>query len=309
MIVANSLIFILLVMGMYWILLWLKEVGVEEIVVYTQGFLKAEAKKLRIQVLPEVTSRKLWDRLELLLYYSGVRSSLPFLSGKVFLLCLMVIVSLGFLVGVVCFRRMFWGIALGLGFLLLILSLLQVARRVHHKQTEKHLLELLNLAESFSATGDEVLAILRAVSPYMKGPIGQALKNIERYVSKGWSSGMVLAQLKVSLEHPKWQEFIHNLSVCSMYHGEFSYVFRSSRKGIQTYLSSRKEQQSVKYTARMEMLAIVVLCLVIIVVLGNFLGISVEELLWGTVVGKGCTLYMAGIVMLFFWKMGNSERE
>ena len=309
MIVANSLIFILLVIGMYGFLMWMKEVGVEEIVVYTQGFLKAETKKLRVQILPEVTSRNLWDRLELLLYYSGIRGRLPFLSGKVFLVGLFAIECLGFLLGMLCSGRAFWGIVFGFVLLLFLFGVLQVMRKSHYKQTEKHLLELLNLTESFSATGDEVLAILRATAPYMKGAIGQALKGIERYVSKGWSSGMVLAQLKVSLEHPKWQEFIHNLSVCSMYHGDFSYVFRSSRKGIQSYLSSRKEQQSVKYTARMEMLAIVVLCLIIVVVLGNFLQISVEELLWGTVVGKGCTLYMTGIVVLFFWKMGNSERE
>lgn len=309
MIIANSLILVLLVVGLYEILLWLKDAGIEEIVVYTQGFLKTEAKKLRIQVLPEVTSRKLWDRLELLLYYSGIRGTLPFLSGKVFLLGALGIACIGFLLGLLCFRRIFWGFILSGFFILLIWVLLQVMRSVHYKQTEKHLLELLNLTESFSATGDEILAILRATTPYMKGPIGQALKNIERHVSRGWSSGMVLAQLKVSLEHPKWQEFIHNLSVCSMYHGDFSYVFRSSRKGIQTYLSSRKEQQSVKYTARLEMLAIVVLCLIIIVVLGNFLQISVEELLWGTVVGKGCTLYMTGIVVLFFVKMGDSERD
>lgn len=309
MILANSVILILLLIGMYGFVLWLKEVGVEEIVVHTQGFLTAETKKLRIQVLPDVTSKRLWDRLELLLYYSGVRGTLPFLSAKVFLLGLLVLVCLGAILGFACFHNVFVGFALPGMFIIVTFGVLKVMRKVHYKQTEKHLLELLNLTESFSATGEEVLAILRACSPYMKGPIGQALRSIERYVLKGWSAGMVLAQLKVTLEHPKWQEFIHNLSVCSMYHGDFSYVFRSSRKGIQSYLSSQKEQQGIKYTARMEMLAIIVLCLIIIVVLGNFLQISVEELLWGSVVGKGCTLYMTGIIVVFFWKMGGFERE
>lgn len=309
MIVANSVIFVLLATGMYAFILWLNEVGVEEIVVYTQDFLLTETRKLRIQVLPEVTSKKPWDRLELLLYYSGVRNLLPFLSAKVFLLGLFAVVCFGAIVGFLCFHSTF-AIVILCGMLVVISFLiLEIMRKAHHKQTEKHLLELLNLAESFSATGDEVLSILRMCGPYMKGPIGQALKSIERYLLKGWSAGMVLAQLKVTLEHSKWQEFIHNLSVCSMYHGDFSYVFRSSRKGIQSYLSSQKEQQSIKYTARIEMLAIIVLCLIIIVVLSNFLQISVEELLWGSVVGKGCTLYMASITAVFFWKMGGFERE
>lgn len=309
MVIGNSVIFILLVVGLFCLVEWLLEVGVEEIVVYTRGFLKAETRKLRIQALPEVTSRKLWDRLELLLYYSGVRNRVPFLSAKVFIIMMVGFVCTSFLLGMVLFQTVWKSILFCAALILFLFGWLQVLRRINLKNTERHLLELLNLTESFAATGEEPLAILSACSPYLKGPVGQALRSIERYLSKGWSSGMVLAQLKVMLEHPKWQEFIHNLNVCSMYNSEFSYVFRSSRKSIQAYLTSGKERQSVKNTARMEMLAIVVLCLVIIVVLSNFLQISVEELLWGSVVGKGCTIYMLSIMGLFFWKMGDSERE
>ncbi len=307
-VLGNSIIFMLLVAGMFCLTEWLWEVGIEEVVVYTSGFLKAEAQKVRVQTLPEVTSRNFWDRLELLLYYSGIRNKMPFLSAKVFLIGMFAGACTCFVIGMILFQIIWKSLCLCLVFLLLCFQWLEVMRRINHKQSERYLLELLNLTESFAATGEEPLMILRACSSYLKGPIGQALKSIERYLSKGWSSGMVLAQLKVMLEHPKWQEFIHNLSVCSMYNGEFSYVFRSSRKSIQNYLSVQKERQSVKRTARMEMFLITVLGIVIIVVLGNFLQIPVEELLWGNTVGKGCTLYMVGILCLFFWKMGACEK-
>ncbi len=309
LIAGNSIIFILLVLGMFCLTEWLWEVGVEEVVVYTRGFLEAEARKVRVQTLPEVTSRRAWDKLELLLYYSGIRNKFPFLSAKVWLIGMFAIGCVAFLLGMVLFWSVWESGILCAGTLILLFLWLEFMRRINQKQTERYLLELLNLTESFAATEEEPLMILRACSSYLKGPVGQALRSIERYLSKGWSSGMILAQLKVMLEHPKWQEFIHNLSVCSMYNGEFSHVFRSSRNSIQSYLSVQKERQSVKRTARMEMFLITVLGMVIIVVLGNFLQLSVEELLWGNIVGKCCTLYMVGILCLFFWKMGACERE
>lgn len=307
--IANSIVLILLTFGMYCLLDWLWEVGVTEILVYTQGFFQAEAKRIRVQPLPELYSRRLWDRMELLLYYSGIRMQIPFFSAKVCLLFLIALGLLAFLVGMLCLGSVWKSIAICFGMLILFFLCLEVMRRSNRKRTERYLLELLNLTESFTATGEEALAILGMCSLYVKGPIGQALNSIEKYLEKGWSAGMVLAKLKVMLEHPKWQEFIHNLHVCSMYNSDFSYVFRSSRKSIQSYLSSKKERQSVKTTARMEMFAIATLCLIIIVVLSRFLQIAVEELLWENTVGKGCTLYMLGILILFFGKMGDNERE
>lgn len=308
-VIGNSMIFVLFLVGAYWLLTWLWEIGVEEVVVYTQGFLKSEAQKVRVQVLPEVNSKKAWDKLELLLYYSSIRNRIPFLSAKVYVILLFVLVCIVFVLGMIFSYSVWKSVFLSVGAVLVIFQCLEVMRRINRRSTERHLLELLNLTESFTATGDEALAILKACSPYMKGPIGQALGSIERYLLKGWSASMVLARLKVSLEHAKWQEFMHNLHVCSMYNSDFSYVFRSSRKSIQSYLTSQKERQGIKNTARMEMLAIAVLCLIIIVVLSNFLQITVENLLWGSAIGKGCTLYMVGIMLLFFWKMGDYEKE
>jgi Flp pilus assembly protein TadB len=177
------------------------------------------------------------------------------------------------------------------------------------KSVERQLLELINVTESFAATGDEALAILQNCSIYMKGPIGQALGSIEKRLQCGWSGKMVLEQMKIMLEHPKWQEFIHNLNVCCMYNSDFNYVFRSSRKSIQAYLSAKKERQSVKHTAQMEMGIIVFLGMIIIIVLGQFLSISIQELLWGSILSRGCTIYMIGIVLLFYWKIGAYEKE
>ena len=61
----NVGIFLFLLVGLFFMTEWLWEVGMQEIIIYTGNFLLEEAKKLRVKVLPEVTSTKPLDRLEL----------------------------------------------------------------------------------------------------------------------------------------------------------------------------------------------------------------------------------------------------
>lgn len=305
----NGVILILFITGFLLLVDWLWDVGVQEILIYTENFLLEEARKVRVKVLPEINSTKLWDKLELLLYYSGIRNYFPFVSAKVWLLFCMVVLCCIFII-IASWSRNLWQ-AFFVCFLLgvLMMQFLEIMRRANLRATERYLLELLNVMESFAVTGEEPIAILANCSVYMKGPIGLALNSVDKYVHQGWSGRMILEQMKVRLEHPKWQEFIHNLNVCSMYNSEYSFVFRTSRKSFQAYLTSKKERQSIKHTAEVEMTAIVVLGLAIILVLSNFLAMPISELMWGDRISRGCTLYMTGVVMLFFWKINAYEKE
>ena len=305
----NCCIFVLLFAGIFFLTVWLWDVGVQEILVYTEHFLLEETRQVRMRVLPEVTSRKAWDRLELLLFYSGIRGAFPFVSAKVWLLFCTIVLSCGFMLANFLIGSLWKAVLCCVGLCVLLTELLAVLRRRNMRMTERYLLELINVTESFAATGEEPVAILSSCSIYLKGPIGRALAGVNRHLKQGWSSRMILEQLKVTLEHPKWQEFIHNLSVCSMYNSDYSFVFRTSRKSIQEYLSSKKERQSIKHTAQVEMAAIAFLSLAIVLVLSNFLAMPATELLWGNTVSKGCTIYMAGIIVVFFWKIGIYEKE
>lgn len=305
----NISILVLLFTGFLFVTGWMWEVGVQEILIYTESFLLEEAKRLRVKVLPEVTSAKPWDKLELTLYYSGIRNHFPFVSAKVWLLFSFLVYSCSFAMVLILTGSVGKTVLFCIAIWFFMTQLLSWMRRRNMRATERQLLELLNVTESFAATGDEPLAILRNCSPYMTGPIGHALKSIERHINEGWSGRMILEQLKIMLEHPKWQEFIHNLNVCSMYNSDFNYVFRSSRKSIQSYLSSKKERESIKHTAQIEMGIIVFLSLIIVMVMGEFLALSISTLLWGNQFGRICTVYMIGIVLLFYWKTGAYEKE
>ncbi len=305
----NIAVFLFLLVGLYLLTEWLWDVGMQEIIIYTGNFLLEEAKKLRVKVLPEVTSTKPLDKLELLLYYSGIRNHFPFVSAKVWLIGNAILYSCSFVIMAVLTESAIKAAVCCLALCFCITQLLCWMRRQNLKAVERQLLELVNVTESFAATGDEALAILQNCSTYMKGPIGHALSSIEKRLEKGWSGRMILEQMKIMLEHPKWQEFIHNLNVCCMYNSDFNYVFRSSRKSIQAYLSAKKDRQSIKHKAQIEMGIIVFLGMIIVMALGRFLSMPMNELLWGNVFGQGCTIYMISVVIVFYWKIGAYEKE
>ncbi|MCD7807036.1 MAG: hypothetical protein LUH19_06810 [Lachnospiraceae bacterium] len=281
---------------------WMDERGIREIRLYSDEFLMNEEKAVRCRVLPDPASRKLTDRLELALYYSGIRGRYPFVSVKFWVLfqCfaalwVWILVSAG---------RGFWPALLCAGLTpVCFAAFLSLMRTRRYKGTEGHLLEAINLAEGFSATEEDPVAILGHCGEYIKGPVGQALRRIDALREQGLSSRMILEQLKLELEHPKWQEFIHNLNVCSMYNCDFVYVLQSSRKSTQRYLTSAKEKQSVKRVAKMEMMLIIVLSMVILVAMTELMEVSLVWLLWGSLPGKACSVYMAGILVLFVWSL------
>ncbi len=307
--VINGIVLLALIGGFYLIVGWFWEIGVQEMVVYTEHFLLQEARKVRIQKLPEVTSTKLWDKLELMLFYSGIRNRYPFFSGKVWLVLTVLINGCVFIATSLLIGSMAYAIAVCAAICVLMITVLAWMRSRNLRNTEKYLLELVNLAESFAVTGDEPVAILMNCSSYVRGPVGQVLRNMEKIRQQGISSRMLLEQMKVMLEHPKWQEFIHNLNVCSMYNSDFHTVFDSSRKSIQGYLTSKKERLRVKQVARLEMMMIAAFGFLILLLIGQMLEMPVTELAWGNSVSRGCTVYMAGILTLFFRKLNRFEKE
>ncbi len=308
-ILINSMIFLSLILGLYMLVDWFSEVGVQEIVIHTEQFLLQETRKVRMQRLPELTSTKLWDKLELLLFYSGIRNRYPFFSAKIWLLCLVMVNSGLFIVVILAGGYVGQALITCAAASIGSAALLSWFRRKNLKNTEKYLLELVNLTESFAITGEEPVAILMNCSGYLGGPMGLVLKNAGRMREQGLSGKMLLDHMKVTLEHPKWQEFIHNLNVCSMYNSDFKTVFASSRKSIQGFLSSKKERQRVKQVARLEMIIMAVFGYLILALIAGMLEMPIGKLVWGNTISKGCTIYLAGIILLFFRKLGSFEKE
>ncbi len=306
--ILDGLLFFSLLTACSCFVSWMDTRGIREIRVYSEEFLTTQENAVRCRTLPDSDSRKWADRVELSLYYSGIRGRFPFVSVKFWVL-LQCFAALWIWILLVVIKGPLAAFAAALAVPLMCAALVSIMRTARFKRTQEHLLEVINLAEGFSATEEDPVSILILCGAYLGGPVGQTLRYAEKLRDRGMSSRRVLEELKLMLEHPKWQEFIHNLNVCSMYNCDFVYVLQNSRKSTQRYLTFAKEKQSVKRTARVEMVLIVVLSAVMLQAMTGLMEVSLVWLLWGSLPGKVCSVYMAVILLIFVWSLGGNERR
>ncbi len=306
--ILDSLLFLCLLTACWCFVSWMDARGIREIRMHSEEFLAAEENAVRCRVLPDTASRKWADRVELSLYYSGLRGRFPFMSVKFWVL-LQCFAALWAWILLNTFAGLLAAFAGALAVPMLFTAVLSILRNARFTKTQEHLLEVINLAEGFSATEEDPVSILLLCGAYIGGPIGQTLKGAESLRARGLGSRRVLEEMKLMLEHPKWQEFIHNLNVCSMYNCDFVYVLQNSRKSTQRYLTFVKEKQSVKRTARMEMVLIILLSAVMLQAMTGLMDMSLAWLLWGSLPGKVCSVYMVGILLFFVFSLSGSGRR
>lgn len=306
--ILDGLLFFSLLTACYCFVGWMDARGIREIRVHSEEFLAAEENAVRCRVLPDSESRRWADRVELALYYSGIRSRFPFISVKFWVL-LQCFAALWVWILLGAVRGLPAAFAGALAVPVAFAAFISILRTARFRRTQEHLLEVINLAEGFSATEEDPVSILLLCGAYISGPIGQTLRSAGQLRDRGLSSRRVLEEMKLLLEHPKWQEFIHNLNVCSMYNCDFVYVLQNSRKSTQRYLTFAREKQGVKRTARVEMGLIVVLSAVMLQAMSNLMEVSLTWLLWGSLPGKVCTVYMVVILLIFVWCLTGSGQR
>lgn len=305
----DALLFLTLGTGVTFCMLWFSEEGAPVLILFTERFLVEEARQIRMNGLPDPFKKGVENRIELLLYYSGIRRHFPFLSARLWIFG-GILLSLSVWAGTLLITGRFLTAFLAAGLLwgawFLVVSF---ARKQNMRKTEKQLLEFINMAESFTATGEEPVAILSHCACYMRGPVRSTLQFMIQLREQGVPGRILLEQVMIQLEHPKWQEFIYNLNICSRYNSDYTSVFRASRKSIQNYLISKKERMRLKHTAWLELGLLALFGVLILYVLGVVLELSVRELLWGDRFSKGITCYLILITLLFVWKMNAFEKE
>ncbi|MFI3238100.1 MAG: hypothetical protein R3Y47_08770 [Lachnospiraceae bacterium] len=302
-------LFILLVITVYVALSWLLERGIYQITNTSRKFMEREEKAIKLKVIPNIHSTNIIDKLELFLIHCGIRGVIPFLSARVCIIVVLLWLISAMNIGLFMKASFCTSFTIASAVVFAVYFILALFRQHALRRTEGGLLELINLAESFCVTEEEIISVLGHCARYTKAPIAKRLKSARIKSDQGMSTRLVLEELKIGLEHPRWQEFMHNLSICSIYNSDFQYVFHASRKNMQAYLTSKKERDGVKRAAKVEMLILLLMGVVIMYMMGSLLELSISWLLFDTLIGQVITGYFVFIAIAFAWKIIGFEKE
>lgn len=248
------------------------------------------------------------EKMDRLLKYSGIRNRYPFLTSEIYLLIMAGSAALGYFIMVLAGNRLLGIPALFCGPAVLSLYLSLQCRR-NYKRTEAELLVILNLLDSYSVTASDITSILYRISGYLGNPVRSAL---EECYFEGQTTGDItlsLQHLAGKIEHPMFKQLIRNLEVSNRYDADFSSVMKSSRRSVQDYLAFRKKRKSISNVAKTEMLMLGLTAVLTFTLMGSILEQSIWEILFHTPAGMGLTVFMASVLLLFYWQVVIFDKE
>lgn len=242
------------------------------------------------------------EKLDRLLGYSGIRSRYPFLTPEIYLLIMAGSAALGYFIMVLAEKRLLGIPALFCGPAVLSLYL-SIQCRHNYKKTESELLILMNLLDSYSVTASEITGILYRISGYLGEPVRDALEQCYFEAQTTGDITLSLQHLADRIEHPMFKQLIRNLEVSNRYDADFSSVMKSSRRSVQDYLAFRKKRKSISNVAKTEMLMLGLTAVLTFTLMGSILEQSIWEILFHTPAGVGLTVFMASVLLLFYWQV------
>ena len=239
-------------------------------------------------------------RMEQRLLYSGLMGKIPFLTlelwtvGKV-LLGLGTLLLLRLLGGT-------WQQGI-LGVLTVELAVylwenLLMAR--NYEKTDEELLKFLDFLGSYSLTCGEVTAVLEQVSGYLEEPVRSVLEQCCYEAQVSGDTSIALLGTAEKLEHPKFKEFVRNLEISMRYSADFTVLVSQSRRSVREHMRLRQERKALAREAWINLLLLGAMTAVILKAAGALIGISVEQILFYTWVGRGAAGVVCGILALFY---------
>ncbi len=218
-----------------------------------------------------------WDRY---FVQSGISQKIPFLNSQLYLT--------GILLGAAAGFFLFWLTAgenpvagMGRGVLWMIgesgcgYMVIKVLVRQRRKRTEKELLPFLNVVDNFSKGHEDLFYILENAGRYLKEPLKSAVLECSRHAAQTGKRYEAIQELIYSIQHPKFQEMVHNLDICSRNEANYSEVLKDMRESLVNYLSNRREEETILREGKIQILLILCMGMPMIGMLRAVTGVSV----------------------------------
>lgn len=240
-ILLKSLLFALLVAGMFFFVKAIREYGPLQKLREKMDDIDRQ-RLLGTEMDKQSFLERYLDRLDEHLEQAGVKRFLP-KAG----------VELYFLFNVLEFTLIFC--LTGEGILIPLLSagiavylnklVLDLLRYRNKRITEKHLLELLNLISDYALSESEITMILFRCGQSMPNPLKEILTRCHLSARSSGNTKQALYELRRSIDHFLFREIILLLELCSHSDNDYQKVVNGCREMVNRYLKEEKEKAAI----------------------------------------------------------------
>ena len=247
----------------------------------------------RQKLLALQQEHSLWYSIEKQLQYSGLGIRFPGLTAEWWLVGNAVCAAIIFLVTALA-GGLFPAAAAVLAAGLAEGYVMRRLRETNLKRTENNLTRLLDFLGNYSITAGEVTSIFNQVSRYMEEPLKSALDACCYEASTTGDASAALLTMAERIEHPKFKELARNLEISIRYCADFKALVNGSRRSLREYLRMAQERKGMLREAMINLVLLLGMSAAVLMIVGSLTGISVWQLVTGTLPGR------AGIGVVLF---------
>jgi Flp pilus assembly protein TadB len=262
---------------------------------------------LRVQKTWKI-HKTLIEKVDKMLLYSGLHQKWKFLTTERWILLQIMVVS-GIILGAMLLKIVLWKCGLVLVFYFIAqyvwISMLIAST---YKKVDEELLKFLDFLGNYSITSGEITSILFQISGYLEEPLKSVLRECYYEAQTFGDTSAALISMSKKVQHPKFAELIRNVEVTMRYSADFTILVSQSRRAIRENMRLKQERKALAKEAAVNMLILGGMTVVIFLSVEKLTGISMEDVLLKTGVGRGCLLAIIVIVLLFYRQVRNIDR-
>lgn len=225
---------------------------------------------------------------------SGIIGKIPGFSESAFLVVLG-IVSFVLLLGLSFKFSFVAGIAITIIFNVLTFYLLSIAAYSRAIAVEDQMLDFVNLIASTSRQYSNIIDIFGVTYEKFRNPLRQALE--ECYVEAKQTNNLEqsLFHLKEKFDSTQFEFIIDNLLLCSKENGQYFDVATDLSKISNVYFSSFQKKKQILRQAKINLTVMLIISIGIVIMMGQFLGGGVREL-----VGSQAGIIITSLILLLY---------
>ena len=245
-----------------------------------------------------VENKSLFYRFDRLILTSGIKRFIPWMNGERYMFILFLAFVAGIIEGFELTGNGFIALFIGAAqFVLLYVIILYMAGKTYN-QIEDSTPIFVSILSNHAKGSSDIVTIMQNTLVSMEGPIRDIIRRFLIDCERTGNVDVAFDYMKESVENRQFQTIVVNLKNCMHYQANYEEVLSRMMSQIAASLSAREERKNILFSMKLTLIVISIASAMIVLFIGNGIGIDVKEILTGNTTGQAI-LFITGILYLF----------
>ena len=247
-------------------------------------------------------------KIDRLVLTSGIKNYLPWVTGEVMLLGMVMAAMAGFFEGAILFQNVFVAIFLTAAQAVAVYVFFKALSGKTYNEIEDGTAIFISILSNHAKGSSDIVTIMDNTIPALDGPLRGI---VQKFVADAENTGNVdiaFDYMKESVDNRQLQTIIINLKNCMHYQVNYEEVLVQMMGQIAAGLSAREDRKNILFSSKLTLVVISIMQVIIVWIIGAGLGIDLKQILTGNAIGQLLLLVTGLLYLMVGVKMFGTDR-